>query len=351
MKNLYDRLDSFGIAKNVDGAEWPEPRQWPAHVPIAVRLRGSVVENVHHGTVVGVGTDGSIAFAAGDPDAPTYARSALKPLQTLAMVRHGLDVDDELLAVASASHSGEAGHLNAVSRLLRSFGLGEDHLRNVAALPYDPSERAAWLRAGRTESRLAQNCSGKHAAMVATCTINDWPTEAYLDVEHPLQQAIRTTVEEVTGEQVHSTSVDGCGAPLFATTLSAVARAYGRLASAPPGTSEARIARAMSEHPTMVAGHRRDVTSAMRAVPGAIFKDGAAGVQLVGLPDGRAVAVKVGDGDPEARMPVTVRALQYLGVGGTDLDEMGTLPTRGGTQVVGELRALDFLASSAITDR
>ncbi len=332
------------------GDEQPE-RRWPAHVPIAVRMRGSVVENVHHGTVVGVGNDGSVVFSAGDPDALTYARSALKPLQALAMARHGLDLDGELLAVVSSSHSGEAHHLDAVSRLLRSFGLREDDLRNVAALPYDPSERAAWLRAGRTESRLAQNCSGKHAAMVATCAINGWPTETYLDVEHPLQQAIRATVEDVCGEPVNSTSVDGCGAPLFATTLSAVARAYGQLASAPPGTWEARIVSAMREHPAMVAGHRRDVTAAMRAVPGAIFKDGAEGVQLVGLLDGRAVAVKVGDGDNDARMPVTVRALQYLGVRCTDLDELGSLPTMGGTQIVGDLRALDFLAPQVISDQ
>jgi L-asparaginase II len=300
--------------------------------------------------VVGVGADGSIVFSAGDPSAPTYARSALKPLQTLAMARHGLEVDDELLAVASSSHSGEAHHLDAVSRLLRTFRLDEGDLRNVPALPYDPSERAAWLRADRAESRLAQNCSGKHAAMVATCTINDWPTETYLDVDHPLQQAIRATIEEMTGEQVHSVSVDGCGAPLFATTLSAVARAYGRLASAPPGTSEARIAAAINEHPAMVAGNRRDVTAAMRAVPGAIFKDGAAGVQLAGLPDGRAVAVKVGDGDGDARMPIAVRALRYLGVDGAALEALGTLPTMGGTRVVGELRALDF-AASMFSDR
>lgn len=344
MTNLYDRLDRFATEGVSEGHPVAERRTWPAHVPVAVRLRGTVVENVHHGTVVGLSGGGSVILKAGDPGASTYARSALKPLQTLAMVQHGLDVDDELLAVASSSHSGEAPHVDAVTRLLRSFGLNESHLRNVPAFPYDQLERAAWLRAGRTESRLAQNCSGKHAAMVATCTVNDWPTETYLDIDHPLQQAIRMTVEDFTGERVHSTSVDGCGAPVFATALSTVARAYGLLASAAPGTDEARIASAMSNHPAMIAGHRRDVTKAMRAMPGAIFKDGADGVQLVGLPDGRAVAVKVGDGDHDARMPVTVRALRYLGVNCDDLALLATLPTKGGTHVVGELRALDFAA-------
>jgi L-asparaginase II len=320
-------------------------------VPVAVRLRGNLVENVHHGSVVGLGSDGAVIFSVGEPEAPTYARSALKPLQTLAMMRHGLAVDDDLLAVASSSHSGEPHHLAAVSRLLASFGLEESHLRNLPAFPYDASERAQWLRAGRTESRLAHNCSGKHAAMVATCTINDWPTENYLDVNHPLQQAIRSTIEDVTAEPVHSTSVDGCGAPLFATTLSAIARAYGLIGCAPPGTFEARIAAAMTEHPAMVAGHHRDVTTAMRALPGAIFKDGADGVQLVGLPDGRAIAVKVGDGEHDARMPVTIRALQYLGTSCADLDELAALPTMGGTQVVGEMRALDFLETSTKSSR
>jgi L-asparaginase II len=345
--NLYDRLDRLGsstLTEETPAASSNGARTWPAHVPVAVQSRGPVVENVYYGTVVATASDGAVLFAAGDPSAAFYARSALKPLQALAMLRCGLQVDGELLAVAVASHSGEPHHLQAVLALLSLYDLTPDNLQNVTALPYDPAEQTVWLRTGRNGDRVAQNCSGKHAAMLATCRVNGWPIADYLDATHPLQRAIAATIESTTGRPILGVSVDGCGAPVFATTLDVIASAYGRLCGAADGSDEQRIATAMREHPATVAGQRRDVTAAMTALPGVVFKDGAEGIQAVGLPDGRGVAVKIASGDHSVRMPVAVRALRYLDATADELDALAVIPALGGGNRVGELEALDFLS-------
>jgi L-asparaginase II len=168
--------------------------------------------------------------------------------------------------------------------------------------------------AGLAESRLAMNCSGKHAGMLLACLHNGWPVSGYLAPSHPLQQLLAATVAELTGEPVPVTAVDGCGAPLFGISLNGLAKAFGTLASAPSGTPEHKIANAMNRHPEWVGGTGRDVTALMRAVPGLLAKDGAEGVQVAALPDGRTVAVKVADGSGRARTPVTVGALRAIGV-------------------------------------
>ena len=134
--------------------------------------------------------------------------------------------------------------------------------------------------------------------MLATCHAAGWDTAGYLDPGHPLQRAIRTTVEELTGVPVAHTAVDGCGAPLFSTTPAGLARAVARIATAPPGTPEGRVAAAMRAHPWWVAGTGRDVVRLAAAVPGLIAKDGAEGVFVAALPDGRTVVVKILDGSP-----------------------------------------------------
>src|SRR5690606_18106755 len=161
---------------------------------------------------------------------------------------------------------------------------------------------------------LAQNCSGKHAAMLCTAALNGWSLDDYLDPAHPLQQAIAATVEDLTGQRVANVSVDGCGAPLFAVSLHGLARAAARSSTAAPGTPEARVADAMRAHAEMASGSGRDVAALMRAVPGLLAKDGYEGVQIAALPDGHAVAVKIADGASRARGPVTARALALAGV-------------------------------------
>ncbi|BCW73282.1 asparaginase [Arthrobacter sp. NicSoilB8] len=323
------------------------PERLPQYAPLAVQTRDGLVESVHYGSVIATAADGRTLLAAGEPLAPFYPRSALKPLQAVAMVRAGLDLPDELLALAAASHSGAAIHREGSRRILDLHGLTPRVLENSTDLPYGAREREKWLRDGGQATQLAQNCSGKHAAMAATCVINGWPVQGYLDPAHPLQQLVARTVTDLTGEEPERTSTDGCGTPLFALTLRGMARAFGKLAAeAEAGDgAEACVARAMRRRPEMVAGEDRDVTALMRLVPGLLAKDGFEGVQLVGLPDGRAVAVKISDGGDRARMPVTVRVLAALDVDTSPLARIAAAPVLGGGRPVGLLQATEFLAA------
>jgi len=323
----------------------PPPIREPGHVTVAHVLRGGLVEGVHHGSVVVLAADGGVQFQAGDIEAAFYPRSALKPLQAVGLLRAGLPpLDDASLALAAASHSGEEQHLATARGILRGAGLTEDDLRNVPDLPYDPAVRDAWLRRGLGPGRLAQNCSGKHAAMLATARARGWPLEDCLDPAHPLQRELAAAVEDLTGRRIARVTVDGCGAPLFSVSLHGLTRAAARLAAAAPDTDEGRVADAMRAHPEMVSGSRRDVARLMRAVPGLLAKDGFEGVQIAALPDGRAVGVKIADGADRARMPVTAAALARCGIDARVLDEFATAPVLGGGAVVGEVRAAGSVA-------
>ncbi|MFF8868158.1 asparaginase [Streptomyces sp. NPDC015139] len=316
------------------------------HALVAEVRRGDFLESVHHGTVLATGPDGRTVLAVGEPDRPMFPRSANKPLQALGMLRAGLALDGELLALACASHSGETFHLDGVRRILKGAGLGTGALRCTPGLPIGEAALRAHLAAGGTPAPLTMNCSGKHAAMLATCVVNGWDTAGYLDPRHPLQRALRETVEDLAGEKVAATGVDGCGAPLFALGYRGLARAFARLATSPPGSPERRVVRAMGRHPEYVGGTGRDVTRLLRALPGAVAKDGAEGVYAMALPDGSAVALKIADGSARARPVVLVAALRRLGVpvddGGT-LAELATAPVLGHGEPVGEVRAARIL--------
>ncbi|MEV5174120.1 asparaginase [Streptomyces flaveolus] len=329
-------------------ADAPVVRE-PLHAPVAHLVRGGVVEGIHYGSVVVLGTDGQVRFQLGDIEAAFYPRSAIKPVQAVAMLRAGLPLDGELLSLAAASHSGEERHLAGTRRILELAGLAEDDLRNVPDMPFDPVVRDAWVREGRLPSRLAQNCSGKHAAMLWTAKLNGWSLDDYLAPEHPLQQAVAATVEELTGQRVARVTVDGCGAPLFSISLHGLARALARITSAAPGTPEARVADAMREHAEMASGSGRDVAALMRAVPGLLAKDGFEGVQVAALPDGRAVAVKIADGANRARIPVAAAALARAGVDPALLTEFAGEPLLGGGEPVGCVRAVRALDPVPLT--
>ncbi|NBM16012.1 asparaginase [Streptomyces sp. GC420] len=316
----------------------------PRHVPVAHLVRGGLVEGVHHGSVVVLDADGKVEFHAGDARAAFYPRSALKPVQAAGMVRAGLPLEGRLLALAAASHSGEEQHIAGARRILADAGLTEADLRNTADLPYDFAVREKWLRRRLGPSRLAQNCSGKHAAMLMTARLRGWSQDDYLDPGHPLQLALAETVEDLTGDGVARVTADGCGAPLFSVSLLGLTRAAARIASAAPGTAERRVADALREHPEMASGTGRDVARLMRAVPGLLAKDGFEGVQIAALPDGRAVGVKIADGGDRARMPVTAAALVRCGVDRDLLDEFARTPVYGGAAVVGSLHAAGALA-------
>ncbi|MEU8967817.1 asparaginase [Streptomyces monashensis] len=323
-------------------ADAPVVRE-PLHAPLAHLVRGGVVEGIHYGSVVVLGADGRVEFQLGDIEAAFYPRSAVKPLQAVAMLRAGLPLDGDLLSLAAASHSGEERHLAGTRRILELAGLTEDDLRNVPDMPFDPVVRDAWVREGRMPSRLAQNCSGKHAAMLWTAKLNGWTLEDYLDPAHPLQQAIQEIVEDLTGQRVARVTVDGCGAPLFSISLHGLARALARITSAAPGTPEAEVADAMREHAEMASGSGRDVAALMRSVPGLLAKDGFEGVQVAALPDGRAIAVKIADGANRARIPVAAAALARAGVDPGLLTEFAGEPLLGGGEPVGSVRVVRAL--------
>ncbi|MER6090684.1 asparaginase [Streptomyces bluensis] len=318
-------------------AEAPAIRE-PLHAPVAHLVRGGVIEGIHFGSVIVLAADGGVELQIGDIEAAFYPRSALKPVQAVAMLRAGLPLDGALLSLAAASHSGEERHLSGTRRILELAGLTEDHLRNVPDLPYDPAVRESWVREGRLPSRLAQNCSGKHAAMLYTARLNGWSLDDYLDPKHPLQQAIAEIVEDLTGQGIAGVSVDGCGAPLFSLSLHGLARAAARITTAAVGTPERLVADAMREHAEMASGSGRDVAAMMRAVPGLLTKDGFEGVQVAALPDGRAVAVKIADGADRARVPVAAAALVRAGIDPAVLDEFQGAPLLGGGEVVGQVR-------------
>lgn len=306
-------------------------------VPVAAVVRGALVESVHLGHLVVTGPDGAVLAAAGDAEAVVWPRSGLKPLQAVAAVQAGLDLDDDpgLLALASASHSGEAVHLDGVRRLLARAGLDVGALRNTPDLPLDADAAARWRADGRGPEPLAQNCSGKHAGMLAACVAAGWDTAGYLDLGHPLQRQVRAVVAELTGARGSLTTVDGCGAPLLSTTLAGLARAFGWVAASPTSTPEGRVGAAVRAHPLMLGGTGRDVTALVAGVPGLVAKDGAEGVYAAGLPDGRGVALKVVDGAARPRALVLAAALEAMGVDAPVLADLGRLPVLGHGRPVG----------------
>lgn len=307
-------------------------------VVVAEVVRDGVVESVHHGVAALTGPDGALEFALGDPSTPILPRSTLKPVQALAMVRAGASPSAPQLALACASHSGEPVHLEVVRSTLADAGLDESALRNTPDLPLGEAERLAWLAAGRPPSSLAQNCSGKHALMLAAGVANGWPTDSYLDPAGPCQRAVRRTLDEL-GITVHAEVTDGCGAVNHAIALADLARILGRFAAAGGGL-ERRVADAMRAHPDLVAGTGRDATAIMRAIPGCLAKDGAEGVYAVGLADGRGVALKIADGAARARPVVLGALLRRLGAGTPELwATLADAPVLGHGRPVGAVRA------------
>lgn len=316
----------------------------PAPVVVAEIVRSGFVEGHHYGSVVALDADGRVAWSVGDVENAVLPRSCNKPLQAVGMLRAGLDLDGELLALAAASHSGEAFHLEGVRRILSSAGLDEAALLTPPDYPIDDLAKEEYLRAGGQKSSIAMNCSGKHAAMLATCVVNGWDTATYLDADHPLQVAIAETFADLTGEKVQVVAVDGCGAPLLSTSLSGLARAFRTVSLATEGP-EKRVADAIRTHPEFTSGSRRDEATLLRAIPGAIGKAGAESCYAVGLADGRAVALKTDDGAPRVRPVLMAAALERLGVTrDPDVDveavrRTGVLELLGGGRPVGEIRA------------
>lgn len=313
-------------------------------VVVAEIVRNGFVEGHHYGSVVVLAADGSIEWSVGAVSTTMLPRSCNKPLQAVAMLRAGLDLDGQLLALAAASHSGEDFHVDGVRRILSGAGLTEEALQTPPDWPLDDEARNAVIRAGGEKSPVTMNCSGKHAAMLATCVVNGWDTATYRDPGHPLQAAIRESFAELTGQPVEIDAVDGCGAPLLSTSLTGLSQAFRRLSVATDGP-ERQVAEAIRQHPEYTSGTNRDEARLLRAVPGAIGKAGAESCYALGLPDGRAVALKADDGAPRVRPVLMAAALESLGVpeesgvDGETVRATGAVPVLGGGEPVGEIRA------------
>lgn len=283
----------------------------PAHARLVYVMRSDVVESVHYGSIAIVDPNGELKVAVGDPSVAHYPRSALNPIQAAGMVRLGLVLPDDLLALASASHLGEPHHIQGVMGILEKHGLTAEALRNPVGVVKDfRREGSNW----GAKARLLHFCSGKHAAMLATARTNRWGVVNYLDPHHPVQKGIKRSVEELSGERAARTAVDGCGAPLLALSLAGLARAVGRLARAKEGSTLGAVARAIRTHPILLGGNMHPTTELIRSVPGLIAKEGVEGVFVAALPDGTAVAIKIADGSPRVRFIVAAAALIACGV-------------------------------------
>jgi L-asparaginase II len=286
-----------------------------------------------------------VLLELGTPQRAIFPRSTNKPLQAAIMLELGLDLPAELLAVACGSHIGLPMHVDAVREILARSGLTEADLANTPSLPDDPDAAKAVLAAGGGPDRLHQNCSGNHAAMLATCVAAGWPTAGYLDPAHPLQLKIHDGYEQMAGTPMGAVAVDGCGAPLYAVSLVGLARAYLGLAAAVLAGADdpqARVAAAMTGFPDLVDGPGRPASGLMAALPGLLAKSGAEGVFAAALPDGRSIALKIDDGAMRACVPVLVAALRELGLDRPGFERFATSPIFGHGRAVGEVRAAAF---------
>ncbi|MFI9506030.1 asparaginase [Nocardia sp. NPDC052566] len=304
-------------------------------------VRSGFRECVHSGSVVILDAAGEPTLELGEVHVPIYPRSTNKPMQAITLLRHGFEpVDDAELAIAAASHYGEADHVALVQRLLDRFGFDEKALECPPDFPSEETARAQAVTAGEPR-RIFMNCSGKHAAMLATCAINGWPTEGYLDVAHPLQQAVIETIADLTGEPETDLGIDGCGLPIIPVSLVNLARAFATFATSDPDTPQRRVADAIRAHPRVISGTNGPDLLTMQATPGLVCKIGADGVHAGALPDGTAFAYKIADGHDRARMPLTLAILQRMGVDWTDAHTALAAPAvLGGGARVGVIRAI-----------
>ena len=316
------------------------------YVPIAAVERSGFDEGLHFGRLIGLTADGAEAFDHGDVGAPMHPRSANKLMQAAAMRSLGLELDGELLALSAASHWGEPRHVDGVQHLLASAGLDESALQTTPSLPEDVESRHEIICGGGTAQPIFHGCSGKHAALLATCVLQGWDVESYCDPASQLQVALREYVETCAGAPVAHTAVDGCGAPAWAIPLRVLAQVYRAGVLGEQGSPLRDVADAMRAYPEFVGGERSEVTGLMRAVPGLLLKDGAEGVYVAALPDGRAAAVKVADGGFRAGQVALVASLRALGAAsdpGVDVlafDRWGTVPVLGHGEPVGRIRHL-----------
>ncbi len=299
---------------------------------LAEVVRSEVVESQHRGFLVALNADGSTNLELGDSAHLIFPRSTVKSFQAAAMVRNGLELEPRLLALAASSHSGSTEHIAAVRQILATVGLDESALQCMLDKPLGEPERRAY--GDQPATRIAMNCSGKHAAMLVTCVKNGWSIENYLDASHPLQIACKQELENLSGEKITLVSTDGCGAPLFLISVAGLARAV-RAITISTDPAHSTVLAASRAFPEMVAGDGRLTTVMMREVAGLYMKDGVEAVEVASMPDGRTLVFKVTDGSLRPFRALVHAGLKRLGVESAYEVE----PVLGGGAVIGQIRA------------
>jgi L-asparaginase II len=315
-------------------------------------FRGSTPESRHIVHVAVVDTAGRLTAAAGDSEFLTFARSSVKPIQAIPLIEDGgaaaLAFTREEIALCCASHSGEPKHVELAAGMLRKAGEDESALACGPQAPRYAPAAEALARSGEKPGRLHNNCSGKHAGMIALAKHHGWPVSGYHQADHPVQRRMLEVIAQWTETPASAiaTAVDGCGVVTFAVPLRQLARAFATLAAATGAGAAGQIVHAMRQHPDLVAGTGRLCTALGAASKGRVIaKVGAEGVYCAAIPEmGLGAALKVEDGATRAAGPALLAVLRALGALGdehaallSDWREPEVRNTRG--EVVGKVRA------------
>ncbi|WP_281641228.1 asparaginase [Aurantimicrobium minutum] len=313
---------------------------------LAVLVRNDFIESRHAGSVVVVNPQGDVIFSKGDPSALVFPRSAMKLFQAMGIFSTGITLSPEHTALVTSSHTGSAAHVEMVREVLSLGGFTEADLRCATEWPVNKEMLKQVYKADGSALPIYHCCSGKHAAMLLACQAEGWPTDNYTDAGHPLQLRIREAVEYLTGETVTATAVDGCGAPVHAMPLVALARGVAKMRSANESapmniaSSAQKLFSSVLEHPWVVGDHGEPDTLIMEEL-GFAAKSGYEGVFLVSTPDGTTVATKILDGNLRTAPIVALQAL--VRAGALEQSALDALIPRlhtevyGGGKVVGQL--------------
>ncbi|MFU8826790.1 MAG: asparaginase [Brevefilum sp.] len=323
------------------------------HVPLVEVTRGEIVESVHYGAFCVVDREGRLLASAGDPDWLTYPRSSLKPLQALPFIEHGgaqaFGLSEEEIAILCASHAGTAQHVAVLQSMHEKIGLAAADLACGVHWPYDTKTREAMKLAGQEPTELNHNCSGKHTGMLAFARLRGYPTQNYLDLDHPVQVAIREILGEMAGldPQQMPVGIDGCSAPVYGISMRKMAQAVAKLADPTQlatQRSEAcrRITAAMMSFPFMVAGPDQFDTDLMTAAGDKVFsKSGAEGYLILGVmpgvigdnSPGVGIAIKISDGDARGRARASVGLTLLMAMGVLTQGELDQLDAYGNVTI------------------
>lgn len=314
---------------------------------LAVLVRNDFIESRHAGSVVVVDPAGKVLFSKGDPTALVFPRSAMKLFQAMGIFSTGLELSPEFTALATSSHTGSAAHVELVKELLATEGFTEVDLKCATEWPVNKDMLKQVYKADGGALPIYHCCSGKHAAMLLACKHEGWPTENYLDRDHPLQVRILEAVEYLSGETITSTAVDGCGAPVHAMPLVALASGVAKMHFADDSTpmgikkSADTLFESMLAHPWIVGDHGEPDVVIMEEL-GFTAKSGYEGVFIVTTPDGTTVATKILDGNLRVAPIVALQAL--VRAGALEQNKLDALIPRlhtdvqGGGKVVGQLQ-------------